>query len=465
MAGRAQGGVDEVGGGGLAVGAGHADELEGARPGSPSTAAERGPAPRARPGPGARALPAAPAASEATAAAPFLRAASTNWLPSAARPRMATKRAPGPALRESWVTAVIAVSPSPVRTAPGRPRGQLAAGLHRRRLRARSTHVMPGLDLRARLRRLRDDAARSPQLDDQAAAGGGDRAFARGRAAQVGHEAGLRRGARRRAAAARLERAARRGSTRRHAGARHVLRAEPRRAQDAVRVVRRHRQVAQRVLGDAREERGGHVAALVVRAARRVERDEDHERRPRGGHEAHERGHVVDHRVAAGGVDLLRRARLARHHVARRWPRAGRCRSTTTPCRISVRVSAVARLQHAPHGDRPRLAHDAALAVLDLAHDRRLHQVAAVGHRRHRRRHLQRGDADLLAEGERGQARARSSGWAGAGGPPDSPGSSTPVAAPKPKCAHVAVEVLAAQALGHADHARRRSTSPSRRGR
>ena len=64
------------------------------------------PAPPGRPSPGSRGRPGGAVSSEQTATAPFFRAASTNRLPSAARPRMATKSEPGAACRESWVTAV-----------------------------------------------------------------------------------------------------------------------------------------------------------------------------------------------------------------------------------------------------------------------------------------------------------------------------------------------------------------------
>ncbi len=51
--------------------------------------------------------------SEQTATAPFLRAGSTKRFPSVTRPRMATKSVPGPAWRESCVTAVTSVTGSP----------------------------------------------------------------------------------------------------------------------------------------------------------------------------------------------------------------------------------------------------------------------------------------------------------------------------------------------------------------
>ena len=167
-------------------------------------------------------------------------------------------------------------------------------------------------------------------------------------------------------------------------------------------------------------------------APRRVERHEDDERRPRRGHEAHEGGHVVDHRVAAGGVDLLRGAGLARHRVAGDGgPLAGASLDHALQD-LGEHVDGL-RLQHAAHRHRVRRLAPPGPSRSSMRRTIvRLHQVAAVGHRGHRHRHLQRGDADLLPEGQRGQRE----GAPARGGPQqaaDSPGSSTPVGAPKPK--------------------------------
>ena len=70
-------------------------------------------------------------------------------------------------------------------------------------------------------------------------------------------------------------------------------------------------------LRDTRKDRRRHVAALVVRPPRRVERDQHDQRGPSSRDEADERGDVVVLRVAPGAVDLLRRTCLAGDDVAR----------------------------------------------------------------------------------------------------------------------------------------------------
>ena len=152
---------------------------------------------------------------------------------------------------------------------------------------------VPRFDLRARLRGLRHHAARAVQLHDRAR--GAPRPWRpRGPSGRAGRASAP---ARRTGAGQRRARAGSRPVGR----GRDASRADPPTARSTRSgIVRGDGEVAQRVLGDAGEERGGHVAALVARAPSGVSSETRTTRAGRrGGHEADEGGHVVDHRVVA----------------------------------------------------------------------------------------------------------------------------------------------------------------------
>ncbi len=123
----------QEGGGGLAVGAGDADG--GQRPGR-AAVQPRGPAataagacPRPPGAPGARAGPGRrPRRSPPRRGSRRPRPASTKSWPSAPVPRTATNRTPGPAARESAVTASMTTAASPCRATPGRPAASSCQG-------------------------------------------------------------------------------------------------------------------------------------------------------------------------------------------------------------------------------------------------------------------------------------------------------------------------------------------------
>ena len=106
-------------------------------------------------------------------------------------------------------------------------------------------------------------------------------------------------------------------------------------------------------------------------------------------------------RVAA--VDeLVRRAGLAGDGVARQSAPSCRCRRSTTASRIGrscATVSGLIARAHRPSA-RPACARRRGSTARTIA---RLDPVAAVGDRVHRRRHLQRRHADLVAHRDRGE--------------------------------------------------------------
>ena len=86
-------------------------------------------------------------------------------------------------------------------------------------------------------------------------------------------------------------------------------------------------------------------------------------------------------------------------------------RSTTSSMIAGQRRQRLRRTRRAaaPCAGRPRRR----VAVDDGAHDARLDQLAAVGDRAGRRRHLQRRHADLVAHRDRGQRARRRPAWTG----------------------------------------------------
>ena len=238
---------------------------------------------------------------------------------------------------------------------------------------------------------------------------------------QVRHDPGVRRGG---------QREGRLGSG--SVGGRHEhLRRQRHRSQDALRVVGRYGKGPQSVASHAGEQRRRDVSPLVQGPLRRVERGQDHESGPRGRNEADEGGHVVDHRVAPGRrIHLLRGTGLPRHDEAGDRRAAARAAADD---QLEHRREGVDRvgLEHPSDDDGLCLLDDLPGRVLDALHDERLHQVAAVGHRGARHRHLQRCDAHLLTERHRRQRQPAPT-RGGLEKPPDSPGRSTPVGSPKP---------------------------------
>ncbi len=160
---------------------------------------------------------------------------------------------------------------------------------------------------------------------------------------------------------------------------------------------------------------------------------------------------MVDHRVVAGGVDLLRGAGLARHHVAGDRRLAAGALDHDAAQDRRERVDGVG-LEHPPHDDGLRLPHRAALAVLDPLHEDRLHEVAAVRDRGRRHRDLQAGDADLLPEGHRRQ-RESAPARDGAEEAARLAGQLDAGRLAEAEVAHVAGEVVAAEPLRDPDHA------------
>jgi hypothetical protein len=247
--GRAQRGVDEVRGGRLAVGPGDADERQRRARIALGGRREHASASRAS-GTCTQALPGARAPRRRSRGA-LLAGGLDERFPSVARPRIGDERdagaraarvvghrRDGAGIRRRCSDAPGSrATSSPSVTATPRSAGGFAASTSTQAA-PPSTSCPAAASARAR--------ARALQLDDQPAPGRDERRLARGAAAQVRHQAGLAASA---AAAAAWRRC--RGDRRRHTATKAAVLDHAQRARG---IVGRDRQVAQRLLGDARED-------------------------------------------------------------------------------------------------------------------------------------------------------------------------------------------------------------------